>query len=120
MLSEIKGTRLTNPPLCELSLERVLDYYDRPLILLERDSAGRLYLVWWSDEDYGVERWICLPLSKARLHAITSGQMTPRYAMDHPEDGYLLVIDTDTADTVIQAVKTTSVAIPQDTLPGSV
>ena len=117
MLPEIKGTLLPNPPLRELSLERVLGYYDRPRILLERDPTGQLYLVWWSDEDDGVERWICLPLSEVRLRAITSGAIAPRYAMDHPEDGYLLAVDTDTSDTIVRAVKTTTAAFPQDALP---
>ena len=95
----------------------MLDYYDRPRILLEGDPEGPLYLVWWSDEDGDVERWICLPLSKSRLRAISSGAMSPREAMDNPEDGYLLAVDTDTTDTIIRTVKTTAAAFPQDALP---
>ena len=117
MLSEIKGTLLPKPPLRRLSLDLVLDYYDRPRILLERDPEGQLYLVWWSDEDGDLERWICLPLGKSRLLAISSGAMSPREAMDNPEDGYLLAVDTDTTDTIVRAVKTTTAAFPQDALP---
>jgi len=118
MLSEIEGTQLPGLPWGEISFDEVLGYYDGPRILLERDESGQLYLVWWSDADKEMERWICLPLTEARLHAIFSDQMSPRDAMENPEGGYLLAIEFDlTTDAEPWAIKTTAAAFPQDTLP---
>ena len=118
MLSKIKGTLLSAPPFPEFSFDEVLDYYDGPRILLERDESDQLYLVWWSDADMEMERWICLPLTEARLHAIFSGQVSPRDAMENPEGDYLLAIEFDlTTDAAPQAIKTTAAAFPQDALP---
>ena len=118
MLPEIKGTLLPAPPFPEFSFDEVLDYYDGPRILLERDESGQLYLVWWSDADMEMERWICLPLSESRLHAIFSGEVSPRDAMENPEGGYLLAIEFDlTTDAAPWAIKTTAAAFPQDALP---
>lgn len=118
MLPKIKGTLLSAPPFPDFSYAEVLDYYDGPRILLERDESGQLYLVWWSDADMEMERWICLPLSEERLRAIFSGEMAPRDAMESPEGGYLLAIEFDlTADAAPLAIKTTATAFPKDALP---
>ena len=118
MLPKIVGTLLPSPPFTEFSYDEVLDYYDGPRILLERDETGQLYLVWWSDADMEMERWICLPLSEARLHAIFSGEMAPRDAMENPEGGYLLAIEFDlTSDAAARAIKTTAAAFSSDALP---
>ena len=118
MLPKIEGTLLSAPPFQDFSYAEVLGYYDGPRILLERDESGQLYLVWWSDADMEMERWICLPLSKARLHAIFSGEMAPRDAMENPECGYLLAIEFDlTTDAPPWAIKTTAAAFPKDSLP---
>ena len=118
MLSEVEGTQLPGLPWGEFSFNEILDYHDGPRIMLERDPTGKLYLVWWNDVDDAVERWVGLPLSKGRLHAILSDEMKPREAMENPEDGYLLVVDIDLeTDTPARVVKTTAAAVPQDSLP---
>ena len=118
MLPKIAGTLLPSPPFPDFSYAEVLDYYDGPRILLERDESGQLYLVWWSDADMEMERWICLPLSEERLRAIFSGEMAPRDAMENPEDGYLLAIEFDlTTDSTPWAIKTTAANFPENALP---
>ena len=118
MLPKIKGSLLPGLPWGEISFDEVLDYYDGPRILLERDESGQLYLVWWSDADMEMERWICLPLTEARLQAIFSGQVSPRDAMENPEGDYLLAIEFDlTTDAAPQAIKTTAADFPEDALP---
>ena len=118
MLSEIKGTLLHRLPWGEFSFDDVLAYHNGPRLLLQRSPAGQLYLAWWSDEDDSVERWICLPLSEARLRAILSGEMASRDALEQPEDGYLLAADLDLAtDAAVRIVKTTATALPQDAMP---
>lgn len=118
MLSAIKGTPLPNLPWGEISYDEVLDHYEQACITLQRGQTGELYLTWWSDADDDVERWVCLPLSKTRLRDILSGKTAPRYAMDHPENGYVLAVDIDLAtDAVVRTVKTTTAAFPQDALP---
>ena len=118
MLAEIKGTRLPNLPWHDFAFDEVLDYYDGPRLLLERGLAGELYLAWWNDADADTDRWVCLPVSRPRLHAVLSGQMPARDAMQRPEDGYLLVVDFDlNTGSIAGVVKTTADAIPADSLP---
>ena len=118
MLSEIKGTLLPSLPWGEFSFDEELAYFNGPRLLLQRAKMGQLYLAWWNDEDDAFERWLCLPLSEARLHAVLSGEMASRDAIENPEDGYLLVVGIDLeTDVVARTVKTTAAALPQDTLP---
>ena len=118
MLSEIKGVRLPNLPWHDFAFDEVLDYYDGPRLLLERGLAGELYLAWWNDADADTDRWVCLPVSRARLQAVLSGQMPAHDALQRPEDGYLLVVDFDlNTGSVARVVKTTAAAIPPDSLP---
>ena len=105
-------------PCGQFSYETVLDYYDGPLILLERDPAGCRYLAWWSDSDQHLERFVCLPLTKSRLRAILSGEISPLAAMQNPEGGCLLAVDIDLeTDRPVRIIKTTAAAFPQDALP---
>ncbi len=118
MLAEIEGTPLTELPWGRFSYKTVLDYYDGPIILLERDPDGCLYLAWWSDADQHVERFVCLPLTKSRLRAILCDEISPLAAMRDPEGGYLLAVDIDLeTDRPVRIIKTTAAAFPQDTLP---
>ena len=118
MLPEIKGTPLPCLPWGEISFDEILDQYEQACITLQRDQAGELYLTWWSDADTEVERWVCLPLTQARLHAIFAGEIAPRDAMENPEYGYLLAVDIDLAtDAAVRVVKTTAAAFPQNALP---
>ena len=118
MLPAIKGTRLAEAPWHEFSYDTVLAYYDGPRMLLQRGRAGQIYLAWWNDADDAAERWICLPVGPARLRGILSGRVKPRHAIDHPENGRLLVIDIDfDTDAVIQLLSTDSSALPLDSLP---
>ena len=118
MLPEIKGTPLPCLPWGEISFDEVLHYHEEACITLQRGQAGELYLTWWSDADADTERWICLPLSDARLKAVLSGEVASRDALEHPEGGYVLAVDIDLAtDTVVRVVKTTAAAFPQDAIP---
>ncbi len=118
MLPHVKGVRLPKPPWSEFTIDEVLIYYDVPRMLLQKSDKGQLFLAWWHDEDAPVERWIYLPVSEERLRAILSGNMADRYAMDNPEDGYILVVDMDwNKDAVVQTIKTTTAALQQDALP---
>ena len=117
MLPHIKGAKVSNLP-DEFPIDEVLVYYDGPRLMLQGCEDGQLYLAWWHDDDGAVERWIYLPVSVERLRAILSGKMTDRYAMDNPEDGYILVVDVDwDNDAAMRTVKTTTAALPQDALP---
>ena len=117
MLHKVKGSKVPNLP-AEFPIEHVLDYYDGPRLMLQGCEDGQLYLAWWHDDDGAVERWIYLPVSMERLRAILSGKMTDRYAMDNPEDGYILVVDVDwNNDAATRTVKTTTAVLPQETLP---
>ena len=118
MLTQISGILLDSPPWRTFSLDRVLQYYDGPRLLLQRSQSGQLYLAWWSDSDETTERWIYLPLSESRLRSVLLGE-TPSYdALHAPEDGHIFVIDRYLAtDEIVQTVLTSAESLPQDALP---
>ena len=118
MLSEVEGIPLRELPWGGFSYSTVLCQHEGACILLERDAAGRLYLAWWSDADQDVERFVCFRLTKARLRAILSDEVSPLAAMENPEDGYLLAVDIDLeTDQPVRITKTVAAALPQDALP---
>ena len=119
MLPVVKGTSIEAPPWRELSLQKVLQYYDGPRLVLEKTRGGQLFLAWWSDSDESIERWIYLPLSEQRLYSILSGEIPSREALSSSEDGYLFVVDKDSAtDEIVKTVLTHEISsIPPDALP---
>ena len=118
MLSRVDGTQLPAPPWHTLSLDRVLQYYDGPRLLLQRSQAGQLFLAWWSDGDESIDRWIYLPVSEQRLENILSGQMPSLDGLQNPEDGYIYAIDVDViTDAVVSTMLTTANSLPEDALP---
>lgn len=118
MLPEIIGSKLTDSPWNVISFERVLIYYDGPRLVLQRSRAGQLFLAWWNDSDEYVDRWVYLPLSAVRLHAVLSGSMPSLDALNNPEDGYLLVVDIDLeTDSVVKTIMTTAEFLPHSSLP---
>ena len=118
MLPTINGLELQSPAWNTFSLDRVLQYYDGPRLLLQRSQAGQLYLAWWSDSDDEIERWIYLPLSERRLYAILSGEVTSRDGLNAPEDGNLLVVDRDIRNNfIVRTVLAKAADLPNDTLP---
>ena len=118
MLPQIVGARIPNSPWDAFVSEQVLEYFDGPRLLLQRSRAGQLYLAWWNDSEGPVDRWIYLPVSRARLREILSGSMAILNALNNPEDGSLLIVDVHVEEnSVIQSVVATAAALPQDSLP---
>ena len=116
MLPTIDGSTVPFP--CQRPVfEQVLEYYDGPRLILKRSGVGQLYLAWWNDEDGPVDRWIYLPVSEPRLSDILSGKIRVMDAMRNPEEDYLLVVDLDVGQGVIQSVATTVSSLPPDSLP---
>ena len=117
MLPYIQGTRLPAPMWSSFSFERVLQYYDGPRLLLQKNQAGQLYLAWWSDADETTERWIYLPISETRLYSVLSGIIPSHEALRDPEDGFLLVVDRNLDDQDIETVLTDLDALPENAFP---
>ena len=118
MLPPIAGEQFPHFPWNSFAYEEVLIYYDGPRLLLQRSRAGQLYLAWWNDTDEVTDRWIYVPVSPDRLHAILSGSMGVLQAWRDPEEGNLVAVDVDIeADAVRQAVSTTIEHLSQDLLP---
>ena len=116
MLPTINGLSVPFP--CQRPVfEQVLEYYDGPRLILKRSGVGQLYLAWWNDEDGPVDRWIYLPVSESRLGNILSGNIRVMDAMRDPEEDYLVVVDVDVGQGVIQSVATTVSSLPPDSLP---
>ena len=118
MLPPIQGQILPKPPWSAFSFDRVLQYYDGPRLLLQRNLSGQLFLAWWSDSDESADRWLYLPVSRARLRSILSGEMPDREALENPEDGDIFVVDIDvTNDSVVQTIMTNASALQDAMLP---
>ena len=118
MISDVRGPILPHPPWRAFSLDRVLQYYDGPRLLLQRSQSKQLYLAWWSDSDESTERWIYLPVSERRLQEILSGEIPSLDGLNAPEDGYLFVVDKDLhTDSITRTVMTDASALPSDALP---
>ena len=118
MISDVRGVILQHPPWGAFSLDRVLQYYDGPRLLLQRSQSKQLYLAWWSDSDESTERWIYLPVSEHRLQEILSGQIPSLEGLNAPEDGYLFIVDKDLhTDSITRTVMTIASALPSDALP---
>ena len=118
MLPEIEGTQLPNPIWSAFSFDRVLQYYDGPRLLLQRNQTQQLFLAWWSDSDDSIERWIYLPVSVHRLYEILSGEIPSLDSLNAPEDGSLFVVDKDlNTNSIIRTVLTAAAALPDDALP---
>ena len=118
MISDIKGVILPHPPWKALSLDRVLQYYDGPRLLLQRSQSRQLYLGWWSDSNEVTERWIYLPVSEHRLQEILSGELPSLDGLSDPEDGCLFVIEKDLqTDVITKTIMTDASALPTDALP---
>ena len=114
----MQGVRLLKPPWSGFSFDRVLQYYDGPRLLLQRNLSGQLFLAWWSDSDEFADRWLYLPVSESRLRSILSGQIPDREALENPEDGDIFVVDIDvTTDRVVQTIMTNASALPDAMLP---
>ena len=118
MISDVRGPILPHPPWRAFSLDRVLQYYDGPRLLLQRSQSKQLYLAWWSDSDESTERWIYLPVSERRLQEILSGEIPSLDGLNAPEDGYLFVVDKDLhTDSITRTVMTDASALQSDALP---
>ena len=118
MISDVRGVILPHPPWRAFTLDRVLQYYDGPRLLLQRSQSKQLFLAWWNDSDDSTERWIYLPVSEQRLQEILSGEIPSLDGLNAPEDGYLFVVDKDLhTDSITKTVMTDASALPSDTLP---
>ena len=58
-----------------------------------------------------------MPVSESRLSNILSGNIRVMDAMRDPEEDYLVVVDVDVGQGVIQSVATTVSSLPPDSLP---
>lgn len=93
---EPKGQQIPSLPWKDFPFRKVLLYYDGPRLELLRTNAGQNVLLWWLDADESIERWLYLPISASRLAQVLSGAITPRTALEQPEDGYLYLTDLGT------------------------
>ena len=118
MLPEIKGKKIVFEDWDAFPYEEVLLYYDGPLLMLQRNGEGQLFLTWWNDTDEVTERWVSLPLSEKRLREILSGKIPSLDALQSPEGGHILVVDIDLeSESVVQVLATGSSHVPQNSLP---
>ena len=109
---------MPNSVLGPFSLERILDYYDGPRLILQKSFTGQLILAWWNDEDGDTQRWLHLPVSEGRLMEILTGQMTCLDALMYPEDGFIYVLDDNVKDeSLTRTVLAEPSALPEDSLP---
>ena len=89
------GIRLQVTP-AQLVEERVLMYFDGPLISLYRNGSDEPYIEMWADQgDDGSERWILFRTTELDLTRYVAGKVPLRDLVSAAPDGYVIVRDVN-------------------------
>lgn len=96
-----------------------LVYFEGPLLSHYVSSKGDDYLFYWVDQDEQDNRWMVLRVSLASLQKYIGKELSLRELIEHPNDGYLYIVDVDNS-LVYHNVKLVQPAdLPIDYLPES-
>ena len=93
---------------------RVLYEFEGPRIFNLRDRDGRLHLVYWSDEDDEVYRYVVVPTTGTILAAVAEGRLSVLDALNQPR---CWACDVNHHGELTQCQRVDFAAIPRDSLP---
>ncbi len=82
----------------ELEVVELLDFKDYPILIVEKDIVGTLYLSYLAWEEELIERRVIIPISQARLNEILAGTIIVKQAFDKPESNSVYVCDFNKYD----------------------
>jgi len=74
----------------ELSVVKIMDYYDRPLSFIARDQLGSKYLGYLIDARDNYETFLFTPMTKGRIEELLEGKIAIRDALVFSENGWAL------------------------------
>lgn len=103
------------------SFRKIADlvYFDGPFLSHYVSNKGDDYLFYWVDRDDKDNRWLVLRVSLASLHKYIGKELTLRELIEHPNDGYLYVVDIDNSLAYHDVKLVQPAALPDDYLPES-
>jgi hypothetical protein len=94
-----------------------LVYFDGPFLSHYVSGKGDDYLFYWVDCDEQDNRWLVLRVSLSSLQKYIGKEQTLRELIEHPNDGYLYVVDIDNS-LVYHDIKLVQPSVlPDDYLP---
>jgi hypothetical protein len=106
----------TNTLLGKLSAIEMIDWYDRPRLLIAENAAGHRYIAFWADETKRGNRWLYASASDARIDSLISGLVPLRRIYTEPEDEFIFLVDSPHAAPASVDV-ITAAAIEPELLP---
>ena len=103
------------------SFRKIADlvYFDGPFLSHYVSNKGDDYLFYWVDRDDRDNRWLVLRVSLASLQKYIGKELTLRELIEHPNDGYLYVVDIDNSLAYHDVKLVQPAALPDDYLPES-
>ena len=102
-----------------LTVARVVDYYDGPLIFTAVDAIGTRYLCAFLQQKEEGTEYLAVPVSLGRLNSFLKGTLDLRSVFLEPEvEEYFLILTTSTSDTV-EAVPVDLSSIRENLLPAA-
>lgn len=103
------------------SFRKIADlvYFDGPFLSHYVSNKGDDYLFYWVDRDDKDNRWLVLRVSLASLQKYIGKELTLRELIEHPNDGYLYVVDIDNNLAYHDVKLVQPAALPADYLPES-
>lgn len=103
------------------SFRKIADlvYFDGPFLSHYVSNKGDDYLFFWVDRDDRDNRWLVLRVSLASLQKYIGKELTLRELIEHPNDGYLYVVDIDNSLAYHDVKLVQPAALPDDYLPES-
>ena len=103
------------------SFRKIADlvYFDGPFLSHYVSNKGDDYLFYWVDRHDKDNRWLVLRVSLASLQKYIGKELTLRELIEHPNDGYLYVVDIDNSLVYHDVKLVQPAALPADYLPES-
>lgn len=94
-----------------------LIYFEGPFLSHYVSQNGDDYLFYWVDRDNNDNRWVVLRVSLANLQKYIGKEITLRELIEHPNDGYLYVVDVDDDIHYHNVMLVQPSALPDEYLP---
>lgn len=92
----------------------VLYEFDRPRIFTCKDADNETYLVYWSDEDDDVCRYVVVPTAQRIVNGLRQGTISVHEALDQPR---CWLCDVNHRGELVQCQRVEFEDIPRDCLP---
>ncbi|AFZ25872.1 hypothetical protein Cylst_3750 [Cylindrospermum stagnale PCC 7417] len=94
------------PPLVNLEIIEVYEYYDGPCLFSCQNTSGEIFMAVWIDETKEFKTWLYIPMSQRRLGNIRSGNINLHDAFRSSEDGfvYKVIISYDASPDRLETI----------------